>query len=156
MQILINIIGAILLGLFAFFIFRKKSRGNKINDYFRNAVRVYALTGEEDARLAILTAAKVAEKKQRQSMAKYLQSISTDLGKMSDKESEVKPFIEKFIKSSMELVEEISSKEWTASDIDLQKEELDKTNAEYLVALDNADPKIFIKKHPQLFKRNSP
>jgi hypothetical protein len=50
------------------------------------------------------------------------------------------------------LAKEISSKEWTPSDINQQKEELGNINSEYLVALDEADPTIFAKKHPQLFK----
>jgi len=152
MNILINIIGAALVGLFAVFIFRGKSRAKKINDYFCNAVRVYALTNEEDARIAILTAAKVAAKKQRGSMVKYLQSMASDLEKMSEEKSEIKPHIDKFVKSSIELAEEISLRDWTINDITKQKEDLGNINPEYLAALDKADPTVFAKRHPQLFK----
>jgi hypothetical protein len=50
------------------------------------------------------------------------------------------------------LAKEISSMEWTPSDINKQKEELGNINSEYLDALEKADPTIFSKKHPQLFK----
>jgi hypothetical protein len=60
MNFVINLIGATLLGLFAVHIIRGKSRAKRISQYFSNAVRVYALTKEEDARVAIITAAKVA------------------------------------------------------------------------------------------------
>ena len=152
MNILINIIGAALLGLFAVFVIRRKSQAKGINDYFCNAVRVYALTNEEDARIAILTAAMVAAKKQRGSMVKYLKSMASDLEKMSEEKSELKPHIDKFVKSSIELAEEISLREWTINDITKQKEELGNINPEYLVALEKTDPTIFKQKHPQLFK----
>ena len=152
MNTLINITGAVLLGLLAFWVYRKKSKAKRINDYFVNAVRIYALTEEEDARIAILTAAKAAAKKQRNSMAKYLQSMASDMEKVSKDKPEVKSHVDEFIKSSTELVEEISSREWTESDISNQKKELESINPQYLAALEKADPSIFAQKHPQLFK----
>lgn len=152
MNFLINLIGATLLGLFAVHIIRKKLRAKRINEYFSSAVRVYALTNEEDARVAIVTAAKVTAKKQRDSMIKSLKRIASDINKMSENDSKLKPHTDKFVKSSIELAEEISSREWTPSEINKQKEELGSINSEYLVALDKADPTIFAKKHPQLFK----
>jgi hypothetical protein len=152
MSMLMNLIGAALLVLSAVYIFRRKSHGKRINAYFCNAVRLYALTNEEDARIAIVTAAKVAPKRQRGSMVKYLQSMASDIKNMSENDSKLKPHTDKFVESSIELAEEISSKEWTISDITKQKEELGSINSEYLVALDKADSTIFSKKHPQLFK----
>jgi nitrous oxide reductase len=152
MNTLINIIGAVLLGLFAAYIIRGKSHAKRINEYFCNAIRVYALTNEDDARVAIVTAAKVATKKQRISMVKYLRDMASDIKQMNENDSKLKPLTDKFIKSSIDLAEEISSREWTISDIHKQKEKLKNINADYLVALDNADPKIFAKKHPQFFK----
>ena len=152
MIILMNLIGTALLVLFAVYIFRKKSREKQINAYFCRAVRLYALTNEEDARIAIVTAAKVAAKKQRGSMVKYLQSMASDIKNMSEIDLKVKPHTDKFVESSIELAEEISSREWTTSDIIKQKEELGNINSEYLVALDKADPTIFAHKYPQFFK----
>jgi len=151
-NVFINIIGATLLGLFAFFIIRGKSKAKRTNDYFCNAVRVYALTEEEDARIAILTAAKVAAKKQRDSMVKYLQSMASDMEKVSKEKAEIKSHVDSFIKSAADLVEEISLRDWSVSDIINQKKELENINPQYLIALEKADPAIFAQKHPELFK----
>ena len=152
MGYLVNLICSALLVLLGVYFYRKKTREKRINAYFCTAVRVYALTDEEDARVAILTAAKVSAKRQRGSMVKYLQSMASDIKNMSEIDSKVKPHTDKFVESSIELAEAISSREWTISDINKQKEELGNINSEYLVALDKADPTIFAKKHPQLFK----
>ena len=152
MNVFINIIGAVLLGLFAYFIFKGRTKAKRTNDYFCNAVRVYALTEEEDARVAILTAAKAAAKKQRHSMVKYLQSMASDMEKVSKEKTEIKSHIDAFIKSSRDLVEEISLQEWSISDIINQKKELENINPQYLIALEKADPTIFAQKHPELFK----
>ncbi len=140
------------MGLLGFFIYKKKSQASRINDYFCKAFRLYALTEQKDARIAILAAAKVATIKQRVSMVKYLHSMASDIKKMSDENETVKAHTDKFVESSIELAEEISSREWTASDINKQKEELGNINSEYLVVLDKADPTVFAKTHPQLFK----
>ena len=152
MGYLVNLICSALLVLLGVYFYRKKTREKRINAYFCTAVRVYALTDEEDARVAILTAAKVSAKTLRGSMVKYLQSMASDIKNMSEIDSKVKPHTDKFAESSIELAEAISSEEWTISDINKQKEELGNINSEYLVALDKADPSIFSKKHPQLFK----
>jgi hypothetical protein len=152
MGYLVNLICSALLVLLGVYLYRKKTREKRINAYFCTAVRVYALTDEEDARVAILTAAKLSAKTQRGSMVKYLQSMASDIKNMSEIDSKVKPHTDKFAESSIELAEAISSREWTISDINKQKEELGNINSEYLVALDKADPSIFSKKYPQLFK----
>ena len=152
MGYLVNLIFSALLVLLGVYLYRKKTREKRINAYFCNAVRVYALTEEEDARVAILTAAKVSAKAQRGSMVKYLQSMAADIKNMSEIDSKVKPHTDKFAESSIELAKEILSMEWTPSDINQQKEELGNINSEYLVAFDQADSTIFATKHPQLFK----
>jgi hypothetical protein len=152
MGYLVNLICSALLVLLGVYLYRKKTREKRINAYFCTAVRVYALTDEEDARVAILTAAKVSAKTQRGLMVKYLQSMASNIKNMSEIDSKVKPHTDKFAESSIELAEAISSGEWKISDINKQKEELGNINSEYLVALDKADPSIFSKKHPQLFK----
>ena len=99
------------------YLYRKHTHAKRINAYFCNAVRLYALTNEEDARIAIVTAAKVAAKKQRSSMVKYLQSMASDIKNMSENDSKLKPHTDKFVESSIELAEAISSREWTISEI---------------------------------------
>ena len=152
MGYLVNLIFSALLVLLGVYLYRKKTREKRINAYFCTAVRVYALTDEEDARVALLTAAKVSAKTQRGSMVKYLQSMASDIKNMSEIDSKVKPHTDKFVESSIELAKAISLREWTIIDINKQKEELGNINPEYLIALEKADPSIFSKKHPQLFK----
>ena len=152
MAFTVNIIFSALLGLLGVYFYLKKTRDKRMNAYFCTAVRVYALTDEEDVRIAILTAAKAAAKKQRESMVKYLQKMASDIKNMTEIDSKVKPHTDKFAESSIELAKEILSTEWTPSDINKQKEELGNINSEYLDALEKADPTIFSKKHPQLFK----
>jgi len=148
----INIIFWALLGLLGVYFYLKKTREKRMNAYFCNAVRVFALTDEEDVGIAIVTAAKAAAKKQRESMVKYLQTMASDIKNMTEIDPKVKPHTDKFAESSIELAEEISSREWTVNDIHEQREKLGNINSEYLVALDEADPTIFKKKYPQLFK----
>ena len=124
MGYLVSLIFSALLVLLGVYLYRKKSRDKRINAYFCTAVRLYALTDEEDARIAIITAAKASAKKQQDSMVKYLQSMASDIKNMSEIDSKVKPHTDKFVESSIELAEEISSREWTISDIIKQKEEL--------------------------------
>jgi DNA-directed RNA polymerase alpha subunit len=152
MGYLVNLIFSALLVLFGVYLYRKKTREKRINAYFCSAVRVYALTDEEDARVAILTAAAVSPKRQRGSMVKYLQSMASNIKNMSEIDSKVKPHTDNFVESSIELAKAISSREWTISAINKQKEELGNINSEYLIALEKADPSIFSKKHPLLFK----
>jgi len=151
-NVFINIIGAVILGLLAYFIFRGKSHAKRINEYFVNAARVYALINENDARVAILATAKAASKKQRGSMVNYLRSMASDMRKASENNLEIKSHIYKIADSIDELAEEISSREWAMADVIRQKEELENINPKYLVALEKADPTIFAQKHPELFK----
>jgi hypothetical protein len=128
MGILINFTGAALLVMLGVYMYRKKLLEKRMNAYFCAAVRIYALTDEEDARIAIVTAAKAATKKQRVSMVEYLQSMASDIKNMSEIDPKVKPHTDKFVESSIELAEKISSREWTISDINKQKEELGNIN----------------------------
>ena len=152
MNVFINILGAVLLGLLAYFIIRKKSQAKRINDYFCNAARVYALLNENDSRVAILASAKFASQKQRGSMVKYLRSMASDMRKVSENKPETKSHIYSIADSLDELAEEISSREWAMADVIKQKKELENINPKYLVALEKADPTIFSQKHPELFK----
>ena len=131
---------------------RMKSQSKRINDYFCNAVRVYAFTGSRDARIAAVAAAKVAAGAQRNSMLAYLRGMASDLKQMSERQSELKPFADQFVEAAVELEEEISVKDWTINDIRVQKEELGNANSEYLNALNRCDPSVFVKKYPDFFK----
>jgi hypothetical protein len=136
----------------AIVLFRLKAKSKRINDYFCNAVKVYAFTGTRDAKIAALAAAKVAAGAQRNSMLNYLQAMASDLKKMSENEPELKPLTNQFVELTADLEEKISARQWTISDIKTQKEELGNVNSEYLNALNRGDPLVFVRKFPDLFK----
>ncbi|MBA3071352.1 MAG: hypothetical protein FP829_04195 [Nitrospirae bacterium] len=142
---------SILVVLIAAVLLRMKSQAKRINGYFRNAVRVYVFTGDQDARIAAVAAAKVAAAVQRKSMVAYLHDMSSDLKKKSESEPEFKILADKFIEAASQLEKDISLKDWTISDIREQKEKLGQLNPEYLNALNKADPSVFARKLSHLF-----
>jgi len=143
---------AIIVVLIVLFLARMKSQSKRINDYFCNAIRVYAFTSNPDAKIAAVTAAKVAAGVQRNSMLGYLRGMASDLKQMSESESDLKELTDQFVDVAAELEKEISAKDWTIRDIRAQKEELGNINAEYLNALNRCDPFVFARKFPDLFK----
>jgi len=143
---------SVLVVLIAVVLLWMKSQSKRINDYFCNAVKVYAFTGSQDARIAAVTAAKVTAGKQRNSMLAYLRGMASDLKQMSESEPEFKPIVDQFVEAAIELEKEISLNDWTINDIREQKEELGKANPDYLNALNKGDPTVFAKKLPHLFK----
>ena len=138
--------------LIAAVLLRMKSQAKRINDYFCNAVRVYAFTGGQDARIAAVAAAKVAAAAQRNSMVAYLRGMVLDLKQMSESEPELRTLADQFVEAAAKLEKDISVKDWTIRDIREQKEELEKANPDYLNALNKADPSVFARKLPHLFK----
>jgi len=143
---------SILVVLIAAVLLRMKSEAKRINDYFCNAVTVYAFTGGQDARIAAVAAAKVAAAAQRNSMLAYLRGMASDLKQMSESEPEFRSLADQFVEAAARLEKDISVKNWTISDIREQKEELAKVNPDYLNALNKADPSVFARKLPHLFK----
>jgi len=143
---------AIIVVLIVVVLVRMKSQSKRINDYFCNAIRVYAFTGSPDAKIAAVAAAKAAAGAQRNSMLAYLRGMASDLKQMSESESDLKALTDQFVEAAEELEKEISVKDWTIRDIRVQKEELGNINAEYLNALNRGDPFVFARKFPDLFK----
>ena len=147
---LIGLLAAIV-ALIVVVLVRMKSHSKRINDYFCNAVRVYAFTNSPDAKIAAVAAAKVAAGVQRNSMLAYLRGMASDLREMGESDSDLKPLADQFVETAAELEKEISVKDWTIRDIRVQKEELRKANPDYLNALNRADPSVFARKFPRLF-----
>jgi len=143
---------SVLVVLIAAVLLRMKSQAKRINDYFCNAIRVYAFTGGQDARIAAVAAAKVAAAAQRNSMVTYLRGMVLDLKQMSESEPEFRSLADQFVEAAAQLEKDISVKDWAISDIREQKEELGKANLDYLNALNKADPSVFARKLPHLFK----
>jgi hypothetical protein len=120
----------------------------KINDYFANAVRVYILTGEENAQCAASAAAKVAGRKQRKSMTDYLYGMAGDFLDSYPQKDDGKLVAMRLLS----LKEEIEEKDWDLEDIKEEKAKLFKVDPEYCLALDRADPNVFVRRHPKLFR----
>jgi hypothetical protein len=126
----------------------RTSRG--INDYFADAVRIYALRGEEDARCAAIAAARIAGKKQRRSMIEELSKMVSNVMKNYPHRAARKSIADRILF----LKEELENKGWDSRDLrDLRtaKENLSKINAEYLSCLNQSDSSVFKRKYPNLF-----
>jgi len=123
-----------------------RAEADRINDYFVNAVRVYAGTGEEASRVAILAAAKVAASLQRAWMISYLRGVAIDLEAMAEQKEKAAS------KKLLSLANELEQKEWTIDDIIQEKQRLKQFNKDYENALNEADPSVFSRYYPNLFK----
>lgn len=142
----------VILGICLYIIWKKLSQHSKrMNDFFANAVRVYYFLGNEEAKLAALTAAKVAAGTQRKSMLDYLEGLSIDFENYGKSQNELGE-AEVFIKRLSKLKYEIAAKDWTTSDIVSSKQILGQQNGNYLRALEKADPNVFVEIYPDLFK----
>lgn len=123
------------------------THGKRINDYFLNAVRVYAFIGDEPARCAALTAAKVAARKQRSWIVAYLLSMASDIKTFVQDD----PAGNLIVQRLLSLKEDVEAKDWNVIDAEKEKNKLSRFDPEYLSALNSADPSVFERKHPQLF-----
>ena len=130
---------------------RMLDHAERINDYFANAVRAYAFKEDESARCAAFAAAKVASKKQRDSMALYLSSMKSDFNYSDQTDKYHSETIAIISRRLVDLKRDIETKDWDLDDIREEKERLSKIDPEYLDSLNRADPTIFIRKYPELF-----
>lgn len=134
------LVGAIVIALLIWWMQRGSG---EINDYFVNAVTVYALGQEEVAHVAALTAATVAAGKQRASMLVFLQGMAGDCSKFPNGDQ---------IKSRLlTLAQEIGQKGNDLQTIMVQKQRLGNLSKELLVALERFDSSIFKNRWPQFF-----
>lgn len=132
-------------GILLYASWRMVRHGGRMTKYFENAVTVYIWLRKEDARIAAVTAAKVAAKKQRRAMAGYLK-LHAGLSELSNI-----PEAQESIHALLELIDNIEAREWSVRDIMKAKDELEAHNPEYLKALNRADGGIFLRKYPRLF-----
>jgi len=122
-------------------------RSKRINDFFANAVKVYALKGEEDARCAAIAAAKASSKKQRKSMVALLVKMSVNV---------MQGYPDKAVRKSLSdrllsLKKDIEIKDWNLGDLKQEEKKLAEINEEYRFCLNRVDPSIFKRKYPSLF-----
>lgn len=131
------------IGVIALLIWWMQRGSGALNDYFVNAVTVYALGQEEVARVAALTAATVAAGKQRASMILFLQGMAGDCSKM--------PNGDKIRSQLLALAQEIGQKGSDLQTIKVQKQQLGDVSPDLLTALDSFDASIFKKRWSQFF-----
>ena len=115
-----------------------------INDYFRNAVMVHGLLGDEAARVAALTAATVAAERQRRSMVTYLRAMASDAAGQPNGAAIGQRLIN--------LADEIAGKGTSLEEVRAWKERLGALSPDYLAALNRPDPSVFARKWPSLFE----
>ncbi len=118
-----------------------------MNDFFVNAVKVYALKGEEDARCAAIAAAKSSSKKQRKSMVALLVKMSVNVMQSYPDKAVRKSLCDRLLS----LKKDIEIKDWGLGDGKQEEKKLAKINEEYRFCLNQADPSIFKRKYPTLF-----
>jgi hypothetical protein len=118
-----------------------------ITDYFSDALRVYVLQGEEDARRAAIVAARVAGKRQRKFMAGRLSKMMSNIMKYHPDKTTRKLMADRL--SSLE--QEIASRNGDAKGARKEKQNLPNLNEEYLDCLHRADPSIFRRRYPKFF-----
>jgi hypothetical protein len=135
---------ALIVLLVAIISYRMYQAGGRIDDYFKNAVMVWILTGEEASKLAALTAAKTASRTQREGMIEWLSSME---GAMDISSNPILKFRADVIKP---LAEEICSRDWTLKEVIVSKQELERVDPEYYHALGRSDPNVFKDRHPQI------
>ena len=148
------IVSLLLLGLIL--LITMSTRGGKITEYFKNAVRIYLYLIEPDARLAALAAAKVATKPQREEFITHLKQQLTTFELLAAKPgADEVPIINDIINRLEGLAQEIMPKNWTVQDIRETKKELGEISPQYLNALERSDPQVFMKQYPTLFQTNN-
>ncbi len=122
-------------------------RSKRINDFFANAVKVYALKGEEDARCAAIAAAKASSKRQRKSMIALLTKMSVNVMQSYPDKGVRKSLADRLLS----MKKDIEIKDWDLGDVKEEEKKLAKINEEYRFCLNRVDPSIFKRKYPSLF-----
>ena len=148
MLVTLTIIFAVLAVYFVWY--RGNGQAHSVHSYFFNAVKVYALLGEEDAKIAALAAGKVATPRQRTIMLDYLNSrTSASLLETEEDNAGQNPLL--VVDRLLQLKTAITAQDDPTGDVTQEKQWLNDHNQAYLHALDRGDPTVFVTQHPDLF-----
>ncbi len=133
---------------------RGREQTHSVPSYFFNAVKVYALLGEEDAKVAARAASKIATPRQRTIMLDYLNRRTSELLlETAEQNAGQNPLV--IVERLLQLKQEISLQDEPtderAPDPIPEKQWLRDHNQAYLRALGRGDPSVFIAQHPDLF-----
>jgi hypothetical protein len=119
----------------------------RINDYFADAVRIYALRGEEDAHWAALASAKAAGEKQRKLMLEHLSKMTSNVMQNVPDKLTRKSLCDRLLS----LKQDIELRNWRLKNFGNEKGKISKPISEYLSCLGQADIFVFRRKYPELF-----
>jgi hypothetical protein len=131
----------LLLIFFARTVITGRKDAKRLNDFFVKAAIAHTWLGDEDAKLAALTAWIIVPKRQGTSMIEYLKTMAAILVKL-DQGYEV--YAKRLLGIYMDLHEQESS----IADIEDAKRRLRVRNLEYADALDKGDSGVFVEKYP--------
>lgn len=124
-------------------LFKKLFGGaDAINDYFADAVIVYLETDDGVARLAAVSAGKIAAGAQRVSMVNYLRTLAADGQAAGMTQGAYK---------LNQLADELALKDWSVAEAKQSKLALAKLDSEYAAALDAFDSTVFRRRNAHVF-----
>ncbi len=148
---MVVILTTILAVLAVYFVwYRGSGQAHSVHSYFFNAVKVYALLGEEDAKIAALAAGKVATPRQRTIMLDYLNNRTSALLLETEEDNAGQnPLL--VVDRLLQLKTAITTQDDPNADVTQEKQWLNDHNQAYLRALDRGDPTVFVAQHPNLF-----
>ncbi len=148
------------LTILALFYVWSQGRGqtHSVHSYFFNAVKVYALLGEEDAKIAARAAGKVATPRQRTMMLDYLNKRTSELLLETEEENAGQNplvIVDRLLQLKQEMSLQGEPTDERAADIIPEKQWLNDHNQAYLQALSRGDPSVFVAQHPDLFSSHT-
>ncbi len=133
---------------------RGRGRAQSVPSYFFNAVKVYALLGEEDAKVAARAAGKLATPRQRAMMLDYLNKRTSELLlETAEQNAGQNPLVvvDRLLQLKQEMSLQAEPADERALDLIPEKQWLQDHNQAYLHALGRGDPSVFVVQHPDLF-----
>ena len=130
-------------------VIRGRKDAKRLNDFFTKATIAHTWLGDEDAKLAALTAWIIVPKRQRAFMLEYVKTMAAILTKL-DQGYDV------YAKRLFRLYADLSERKWSIGDIADAKRRLREANSEYADALDKGDSGVFVEKCPGLYEVDTP
>lgn len=122
--------------------------------YFLHAVKVYALTGDEDAKMAALAAGRLAAARQRALMLDFLNKRSSELLlETAEDNAGRNPLV--VVDRLLHLKHEIAAQTAATDAAQPELTWLRDHNRAYLRALERGDAQVFVTRHPDLFATRS-
>ncbi len=125
--------------------------GKGVEDYFKNAARVYCGIQEYGAKLAALPAAQTATPNQRETLFSHLASHRQSLKALVQQGPGAKAFQARW----EDLTQAIHEQDWTSQNHEEAKQELELFSSDYHKALMAEDPLVFARNYPTLFQTST-